>query len=440
MLVGQRPFPGVTDDVMTRIQTDDPIKPRQHKPNLPRDLETICLKALMKEPNRRYQTAQDLADDLGRFLAGQPTVARPISKLEIGTRWLRKNLKITAVSAVAILSMAAAAMSFYPKQNLVELATNPPGAAVAFFPLDPVTGEPQDEKVIRCYRRTPVSIHLPPADYLVVAKLDDGRFHEVYRHVPQDSKSTPENFPHRSWRFERGKTHLPTIYIPQQEVNDGMASFSGSNNFGIGHRDENGNPQLTINIAAFYLDTHEVTIEEFCRPFRGKLPGNLGPSNPESNQLPMTDTIFDYVVWYAELIGKRLPSEYEFEFAATNGGGSQFPWGSQWREIPSNLSPVGTCEIDQTQTDPPVFGLLSNGAEFTSTRFRPSYGKEHMPEHAVLLSISPQVPSLVDGVTIRGGIDPNVNKASALHRVGHDRIWHGTDLGFRCARSAVPRW
>ncbi|HMP01534.1 MAG TPA: protein kinase [Gemmatales bacterium] len=116
MLTGRPPHRGVLPmDTLLQVLNDDPIRPRRLIPNLPRDLETICLKCLEKDPLRRYATAQSLADDLRRFLKDQPIQARPLGRLARGWRWCRRNRLAAAGLAAAGLSFllgSAASLTF----------------------------------------------------------------------------------------------------------------------------------------------------------------------------------------------------------------------------------------------------------------------------------------------------------------------------------------
>src|SRR5262245_40388485 len=92
LLTGRPPFQGVTVvEVLQHVLLEDPVSPARLQPRLPRDLEIICLKCLQKQPARRYATALDLADDLRRFVAGEPIQARPTPRLARLGRWCRRN-------------------------------------------------------------------------------------------------------------------------------------------------------------------------------------------------------------------------------------------------------------------------------------------------------------------------------------------------------------
>jgi serine/threonine protein kinase/WD40 repeat protein/tetratricopeptide (TPR) repeat protein len=100
--------------LIDRVTHEDPRRPRQADPSIPRDLETIVLKAITKEPDRRYQTAEALAGDLQRFLADRPIRARRASALERLWRWARRNpaLSAAAGAAAALLLTVAAVASW----------------------------------------------------------------------------------------------------------------------------------------------------------------------------------------------------------------------------------------------------------------------------------------------------------------------------------------
>jgi tetratricopeptide (TPR) repeat protein len=113
MLTGRPPFRGNGAlDILEQVRTREPLPPRQRQARVPLDLSTICLKCLHKEPDRRYASALELAEDLGRFLAGEPIRARPVRAPERLWRWTRRNPAWAAVlTALALLLLAGTAVS-----------------------------------------------------------------------------------------------------------------------------------------------------------------------------------------------------------------------------------------------------------------------------------------------------------------------------------------
>jgi tetratricopeptide (TPR) repeat protein len=107
-LTGRPPFRAPTAfDTIVQVLNDDPVPPRRLQPGVPRDLETICLKCLHKEPFRRYASAQELADDLARFRAGEPVWACPVSAVERGVKWVRRRPALAALAGVTLLAVVA---------------------------------------------------------------------------------------------------------------------------------------------------------------------------------------------------------------------------------------------------------------------------------------------------------------------------------------------
>ncbi len=104
LLTGRPPFRGETLlELLEQVRSRDPLSPSRLRPKLPRDLETICLKCLHKEPHKRYGSAAALADDLRRYLAGEPIQARPIRAWERGMKWARRQPALALLLAVSIL-------------------------------------------------------------------------------------------------------------------------------------------------------------------------------------------------------------------------------------------------------------------------------------------------------------------------------------------------
>jgi serine/threonine protein kinase len=106
LLTGELPFRGTSRMLLHQVLHDEPRPPRRLNRRIPRDLETVCLKAMAKEPSRRYRTAAELAADLQRYLKKEPILARPVGRPERCWSWCRRN-PITASLAgiIGVLSL-----------------------------------------------------------------------------------------------------------------------------------------------------------------------------------------------------------------------------------------------------------------------------------------------------------------------------------------------
>jgi WD40 repeat protein/serine/threonine protein kinase len=105
LLTGRPPFRGETSlDTVLQVMHDDPVPPKRLRSSVPSDLETVCLKCLNKNPARRYDSALALADDLRRFLGGEPILARPLSAWGRVAKWSTRHPALTVFGGAAVVA------------------------------------------------------------------------------------------------------------------------------------------------------------------------------------------------------------------------------------------------------------------------------------------------------------------------------------------------
>jgi serine/threonine protein kinase/formylglycine-generating enzyme required for sulfatase activity len=427
------------------VATPAPAPPSLRNPLVPVRLDAVLGKALHPDRSQRYQSAAALKhawDRARRTLPPEPVLLSP---------W-RRATRIAAILAlplltgivvwiVALLASSNAGPGAGPPPALgvhVQVSTEPEGAMVVFVPLHPDTGEPEAERAVRPPpgQTTPLQMELAPGPYFVEAATADGRFHQVYRQIPQTGQLSAYGFRHRYWEVrDDGTVELSVIRIPAANVMANMTRFEGSKNFLMGSNElAEAQPPHVQPVAAFFLDVHEVTEAEY-RATKGGLPLDL--KRPRGENFAVTMVSYDEALGCAEALGKRLPTEAEYEWAATLGGTRDFPWGNDKERIQNwPLLTVGQPDYDRTPTEPPVFGLYSNVAEWTSTWHM------HYPTHLPVA-----FPDYYRSTrTVRGGpysvVMGEPQKKECLwgpryrHGITFDRPLPG--LGFRCARSVQP--
>ncbi len=455
MLTGTRPFRGGVAALRHKILQEEPAAPHLLDPGVPRDLEAVCLKLLAKNPAQRYQDAEQVADDLRRFLAGEPPrYARHVGLAERALLWLRRRRALAAgVAVVAVLVAVLLALRKPGDRPLPEPAggvptaavtvhTEPPGASVSYFPLDETTGAPQPAKVARA--KAGETVEIARGHYLVVAVLGN-RFHEVFRLVPGGKGGGMSGpFRHRRWKLIDGVLQLEPIKLAPADVAKDMRLFPGavnySANLGEPFLDKAGRlafRERPLRIPAFYLDTTEVLTRDYHAWLLGEGAGRQPPKQPPDHPAGWVD--WDRAVAYAEWLGKRLPDEAEYEYAATACGKARFPWGGARGPLKAGtwaFGRAGQPEQDRLALpgEPAVYGLYSNVAEWTS-----SWSGQH-PERD--LTFVPAQHRVVRGgpmSVVRGKVQLPDDVQGPRERFSLPITTEEPGLGFRCARSTRPR-
>lgn len=139
LICGSPPFEAPTAiETMRRVVDDTPETPRRRNPAVDRDLESICLKCLEKEPQHRYASAADLGADLDRWLAGRPIQARPMSRFERTWRWCRRNPALTSLTALSMACIVVLAIGAGVALHRIQAANRESQALLRRLQLDQV--------------------------------------------------------------------------------------------------------------------------------------------------------------------------------------------------------------------------------------------------------------------------------------------------------------
>ena len=472
MLTGRKPFEKNDPQILRRIQNEPPVAPRGLRPEISAELNVICLKALQKMPEDRYATAAEFARFLRTSLSNEPPTVIVEPSIAV-TRDLPSQHKsrvtmtplirgamvlaaILAVGAIAVVwngqapaeKAAALPQREQPIQHRVLVRTDPLQATIVLYRLEPESRLPLVDAPIKPQAKSPVTVTLEPGDYLVVAMLDELRFHEVYRRVPRRGGALQSTMKHkRATLLEDGRIEWPVIEIPSEDVTSQMAFFRGAPRFQIGAAEEQDRtiPIHHHRLPGFFLDTREVTVAELRDRAEGALPGMAQAANEKLTGLHAVCGItWDDAVLHAERSFKRLPTEIEYEFAATQGGTRKYPWGDVQIFKEWTFPPAGQPKEDKVEVDRPVYGLFSNVAEWTDTKFFP---------YPPLIRFAERVPGPVEGeydyeYVVRGGSFDVMERSpkqgqwtlwTPRQRIGYGKMTSLPGVGLRCARSPRPR-
>ena len=191
MLTGRPPFRGTTLlDTLEQVRTVEPVPPSRLFLKLPRDLETICLKCLQKDPKARYESAEALAEDLRRYQAGEPILARPAGTLERTAKWVRRRplaAALVAVSVVAVVGIMAGAILYGLTQDQARILADQKSALVQ--------RELDQERADQEYRREKEER----------AQADEAKFRKIEADSQQDYIAGRVAFEQEKWESAKEK-------------------------------------------------------------------------------------------------------------------------------------------------------------------------------------------------------------------------------------------
>jgi len=425
MITGYRPYTADTPaGVLLKQATESLPLPKQYIPDLPKDVESVLLKVLAKEPRDRYANMHDFIDELQNLLAGREVAASTYKTKQLREQMTGKVERsrpdassstpqpVSQKKAFPTLIIAAISvfLVFFALGGYWFITSNPALFSAAPTPTQQALLSPTAIPPTQTIEPT-VAATLAPTEASLPTETS----------VPVEIKD--------------GK-NVPMRFIPAGEFT------MGSNDTGdIGSR-----PAHKINLKAFYIDKFEVTNEMYdacvyakeCRApqEKGSATQNTYFSNPVFANYPVI-----YVDWkranaYCKWRDARLPTEAEWEKAARGTDALMYPWGAAEPDcgLANKAGCIGdTAKVDQYekgQSPYGVFGMSGNVWEWTSSLFRP------YPYEA---TDGREDPKALGDRIARGGswhvFGGNGGNVRTDTRFALDPGYYGAYVGFRCAVS-----
>ncbi|MEZ6068171.1 MAG: serine/threonine-protein kinase [Planctomycetaceae bacterium] len=450
MLAGRVPFQGTKMEIRRQILQDRPVPLHELHPDIPVEATAVCLKAMARDPRDRYPDAAAFRADIEALQAGREVDPRGRSiprRMLDDARMNRRTLLLGAglFGAVGAAQWLVNSVSASSTAVPVLLQTDPPGAKAVIYPMDKRTWRPDFERRIVVGAVTPTELELEPGDYLVVAHLDDGRFHEVYRRVHAlDDTGLKWGHLHLLSELRNGRCELPVIELHKPGRVAGLVPIPALRSFA--HRPH---PDAKL-VEALRVPAFLVAQYEFTQGQRRDIAPNERRRFEhvvEGDRFPLREEIsFDRAVQLAELCGGRLLTDVEYCVVATNGGQTRYPWG-EVGDVPAageepGFHPVGIPDWDRTRHTPPVYGLCTGLAEWIDAMQQIVHPTDDDRTTAVK-----QIDPPVDHFGIKGlasddapgDSDTRNGPFDPLQTSFRQRTLHSPDVGFRMARSARPR-
>lgn len=476
MLALRRPFEGATTHQVLRAVVDEsPVRLRTIDPRIPRDLETICLKAIEKDRAERYQSAAHLAADLRSFLDGDPILARPPGVTRRAIRWTRRHRTAMAVVTCAALAVALAVALRYEQHSRrkalawLDVTADEASSVVTIQRVNARSLEVDDAPLARA-TLPHETWYVPRGQYRVTVRGEDGswfaEFNVVlteiglthrtslevataWREEPRggDDPSSEADLPVNEERPRRSRARrVPTADVV---VDDEMVLIAdGEYPYGWTDPGTNGEGELlterrTVQLPAFYIDRFEVSnreYQDFVTATGHAPPGHWfnGVCDDAIGSLPVVHISMGDAEAYARWRGKRLPSALEWQAATRTMKGYMFPWGSDPAPLEGLPRPSPEDLADRRSQDGGVLWALYQ------RRTRPvrvgdpdTSGLLHTLDNIAELSGSlayEQHDSVIHGWYF--DVKPTEWHLASVSTA--PRAQRHYEVGFRCAKSAHP--
>lgn len=452
MLTGTRPYRGDSDLLVNEITGGQPTPPQLINPRVPKDVEAICLRAMSLEPADRFLSAAEFAEDLDRFVAGQPTRTRPPGQLKKMLLLLQRYRYQAGMAAALLFGLLGWALTWSSSQRPVQSSAKPEVLQLKVRLLyEPADAEVQlcryeDQEDTRISVLVPVAVNGELKDGAGALRLAGGMYqvrlaHPRYgtqtflRRVP-DALQELREFPLINgkkfhWAYNNyeklGSSEIKwqAVEMKPPKLVDANTVALGSTvlklipggEFLSGAEAEMRNklaqfPTVRRKLPPFFAGETEVTVGEF-QSVMGFLPPEV-----EQARLP-ADHPVSYVTWsaaveYCERVGGRLPTFDEYVYTC-NRGLTRFPWGDSVRNDAVWAAPaLKLPDFDVTASEPRIFNLYSSQLEWTADRFVLPVNRD--PQTGQVKPWPPQLvlSSVNSRIYVGGPTDPAGSKYAEL--------------------------
>ena len=462
MLVGTRPYRGETDTITTEIIEGGAFAPRYVNPKVDADISAICMKAIDTKPGKRFFNALEMAEELERFVRGEPVECRPRGMIEHVLKQAQQRI-VPIVAGIAVLGLIGFLLSqqnsIDDKRMSIRFKVIPPNAEVAIAKFEPDLGRVDTENL---YYPTFIShekgyeVRLEPGMYVVETLVPGLGVHEVIRLVPEpDTQPEVGVIPasYNAIRMSEPNSFMwqPIKVMPTpSRTLDGLIEHSKmefelvKGGFFDGSAMQRSN--TNVEVKDFLIGTSEVTVGQYLL-FIDSLPF-LMVEEYENRGIPVEDIPsnaivthirYSEVVQFCEKTGTRPILMDEYLYVATNGGTTKFPWGddplSNWE---TNWGVDARFEGQNVKNYPKIKGIYSGMMEWTQdcgALIDESTGR------ALEWTVS-------NRIVADGPLELPLGKfQSGKSEVSGPRVYASLEqskrfstVGFRCAKSTKPRF